>query len=104
MLPIILVTLFGAVIGWKIKLPTSWDMAVHRAGRGFLLLMLFSLGVHLGASTDIFVQLPTIGIQALLISLFAISGSILATVLLAPFLRAQPNIADSSKEPPLPKT
>lgn len=44
---------------------------------GFIFLLLFFLGISVGSNSDIVNNLPTIGLQALIITAGALAGSIL---------------------------
>ncbi len=89
MLLLLLAVLLGVVLGWKGNLPGSWSKNIHTLSRCFLLLMLFSLGAKLGTSAELHSHLITMGIQALVISILTIAGSILATYIVAPLIRPQ---------------
>lgn len=53
-------------------------------------LLLFSLGLTLGTNDSLYAQLDTLGVQALVIAVAAVLGSLVGVRLLAPFLHIEP--------------
>lgn len=86
----------GAIVGWKDLLPPSWRNHIPRWSRRFLLLMLFSLGAKLGASTEVKSHLTALGLKALVISLATILGSALVTAITTPLIRCRSLEEESS--------
>lgn len=58
------------------RLPQLWQKRIQKIGTLALFLLLFFMGISLGADAQIIASLPTVGFKAILISLGTIIGSI----------------------------
>lgn len=58
-------------------LPKGWGRAVNLLGSASLLLLLFVMGLSLGANGELMSSLPTLGLSALLLSFGTVLGSVL---------------------------
>lgn len=59
---------------------------LSRLTLGAIFLLLFLLGVSIGANHNLLCQLPTLGLDALVIAICCIAGSILASVIVTPLV------------------
>lgn len=78
MLEICALLVAGLGIGWLIRGRRSWVRASERLATGFVYLMLFLLGVGVGADPEIIGNIRSLGLHAFGIALFALAGSIAA--------------------------
>lgn len=61
---------------------------VHLCIMSAIFLLLFLLGVSIGGNANLLANLPRLGLQALLLIVCALAGSILAVRLISPFIHA----------------
>ena len=78
MLEICALLIAGVGIGWLIRRRKSWVRASERLMTGFVYLMLFLLGLGVGADPEMIRNIRTLGLQAFGIAWFALAGSIAA--------------------------
>ncbi|HNU86487.1 MAG TPA: LysO family transporter [Syntrophales bacterium] len=78
MLEIFALLIAGVVIGWLIRRRSSWVRAAERLMTGFVYLMLFLLGVGMGADPGVIGNVRSLGLHAFGLALFALTGSIAA--------------------------
>lgn len=80
---LIIIMLVGGLIGFQFKGKkhiTKWfDLTLTIA----IYFLLFILGASIGSNKEVFTMLPTLGYQALIITLAALLGSFLLAMLLA---------------------
>lgn len=57
--------------------PKGWYGAVNLVGSASLLVLLFAMGLSLGANDELMAALPTLGLSALLLSFGTVLGSVL---------------------------
>lgn len=71
------------------RLLRSWipRPLLARSVMGAIFLLLFLLGVSIGGNSGLLRQLPSLGLDALALMLFCVGGSIIASMLITPFLR-----------------
>lgn len=69
--------LFGFFLGWKEFLPEKYRRLTSQVTLVSLLLLLFLMGNAIGSNPDVMADLPRIGARALILSLFAVAGSVL---------------------------
>jgi uncharacterized membrane protein YbjE (DUF340 family) len=73
----------GLCIGWLIRGRQAWVKASERLVSGFVYLMLFLLGIGVGANPEMLLNIRSLGLQAAGIAVFALAGSIAAGLLCA---------------------
>lgn len=80
----------GAPIGFLIQNHPRLIKTVDYSLTWSVRILLFLLGLSLGSNTTIIQQLDTLGIQAIIITFFCISGSLIAAKLLSRFVHIVP--------------
>lgn len=85
MLNVLFFLVAGIILGWFFRSYVNATKISEKLITITIFLLLFTLGLKAGADNRITSQLPTLGLTALLISLFAIGGSILVTWLYEKF-------------------
>ena len=75
---IITALVFGFLIGRLDIVPTRIKQYSGKVGTGALLVLLFSMGVAMGANPEVINNLTSLGLKALLMAIGTISGSVLA--------------------------
>ena len=78
MLEICALLIAGLGIGWLIREKTSWVRSAERLVTVFVYLMLFLLGVGVGADSGMAGNIRSLGLHAFGIAFFALAGSIAA--------------------------
>jgi uncharacterized membrane protein YbjE (DUF340 family) len=78
MLEICALLIAGVGIGWLIRERRSWVRVSERLVTGFVYLMLFLLGLGVGADPELIRNVRSLGLQAFGIAFFALAGSIAA--------------------------
>jgi hypothetical protein len=84
MFTVFFIMLGGMALGWLLRGKLAarfFDNAIML----IILLLLFSLGMSVGGNTTLLANLPTLGGQALLLTLAGIGGSIICAMLLSHF-------------------
>lgn len=84
MFTVFFIMLSGMALGFFLRetaLPRHLDKAISLA----ILLLLFTLGIAVGANDELMRNLPTLGGQALLLTVAGMAGSIAGAVLLSRF-------------------
>lgn len=76
----------GLCIGWLIRRRQAWVKASERLMTGFIYLMLFLLGLGVGANREITQNIGSLGFQAVGIAAFVLAGSIVAGLLCSRYL------------------
>lgn len=71
----------GLCLGWLIRGRKAWVNASERLVTGFVYLMLFLLGLGVGANPEMTQNISNLGLQAVGITVFALTGSIAAGLL-----------------------
>ena len=79
------------LIGWYFRNHHQVAPIAERLITVSIYVLLFTLGLKAGADKRITSELPTLGLTALLISVFAIAGSILVTWVYARFFLKKEN-------------
>lgn len=79
MLNVLLFLLGGLFLGWLSRNRKGVLTVVEQMVTITIYILLFTLGLKAGGDTKITSQLHTLGFRALLISIFAVSGSIFVT-------------------------
>ena len=74
---VIAIMAVGMLIGFLLRKSTRTKMWTDKLTSGVIFLLLFVMGVAIGADKTIMSSLHTLGIQALVITLGAVAGSIL---------------------------
>jgi uncharacterized membrane protein YbjE (DUF340 family) len=83
----ILVLLFaGTLAGYLLKGIKGFNLLTDKTSTYTIYVLLFFMGLGVGTKPEIMKNLPGIGFDALLISLFAIAGSVLAAYILYRFI------------------
>ncbi len=77
MLEIILFFLAGLPIGWALKNRRKIVGALEKMSNILIYALLFVLGVAIGANKKLIADFAELGLQSLLISFFAIGGSLI---------------------------
>ncbi len=77
MLTVILVMAIGIIIGYLIRNYNRWVRLADKLTMWAIYLLLFLLGIAIGANEVIVKSLPKLGLKALLISLGGVLGSVL---------------------------
>jgi uncharacterized membrane protein YbjE (DUF340 family) len=93
--------IIGIVLGWGRFLP---EAVLKQAGRGMLigvLILLFSMGLRMGADQEILSQLVSFGMQALVFAVATILGSLIVViflerVIIGKSLLSQQNVSEVS--------
>ena len=80
----------GVPIGFLIRNHPRLIKTVDYSLTWSVRILLFLLGLSLGSNTTIIQQLDTLGIQAIIITFFCISGSLIAAKLLSRFVHIVP--------------
>ncbi len=73
---IIIFLIAGIIVGNKLKLTDRGKTINGKFQLAGLLLLLFSMGISIGANSDVIANLSTIGIKALLFAVLTTLGSI----------------------------
>lgn len=73
---IFLALVLGYLTARLMIFPQSWRKPIQKIGILALFLLLFFMGISLGADAQIISSLPTVGLKAIFISLGTILGSI----------------------------
>jgi uncharacterized membrane protein YbjE (DUF340 family) len=84
MFTVFFIMLGGILLGWLLRGRLSarlLDKSIMLA----ILLLLFSLGIRVGSNNTLLANLPTLGGQALLLTVAGMGGSILCAMLLSHF-------------------
>jgi len=77
----------GFVLGKLIKLPDKAKKALGIAQNICIWVLIFAMGVRLGADAKVLAELPVLGSRAAVITLFATGGSVLAVYALCAALQ-----------------
>lgn len=78
MIKIVGLLLVGIILGFTLRKRTDVSSKASRVVKYTIYALLFLLGVLVGRNSEIINNLPTIGAKALLISIAAVFGSIVA--------------------------
>jgi uncharacterized membrane protein YbjE (DUF340 family) len=81
MLEVCALLIAGLCVGWLIRGRQAWVRASERLVTGFVYLMLFLLGLGVGANPEMTRNISNLGLQAVGITVFALTGSIAAGLL-----------------------
>lgn len=77
MLTVIVVMAIGVIVGFLIRTRKRWVKLADRLTMWAIYLLLFLLGIAIGANEVIVKNLPALGFKALLISLGGVLGSVM---------------------------
>lgn len=80
---ILIALVLGAIIGYFVKLSHRGTKINGRLQQIGVIFLLFSMGVSIGADSDIIKNLPSIGLKAFLFAVGTIGCSILAVYILS---------------------
>lgn len=80
---ILIALVLGAIIGYFVKLSDRGTKINGRLQQIGVIFLLFSMGVSIGADSDIIKNLPSIGLKAFLFAVGTIGCSILAVYILS---------------------
>ena len=80
---ILIALVLGAIIGYFVKLSNRGTKINGRLQQIGVIFLLFSMGVSIGADSDIIKNLPSIGLKAFLFAVGTIGCSILAVYILS---------------------
>lgn len=89
---------FGAFLGSRKSVKSRSVSWLSPLQTGLLLIIILALGIQLGANEEVSASLDVIGIAALVISLFAMAGSVLLLLLLRVFVLHMDRKAESHDE------
>ncbi len=76
--------LAGTVAGYFLRRKTMVNKTADAVGTYIIYLLLFIMGLRVGTNPDIMSQAGTLGLQALLIALFALAGSVILSWIVYP--------------------
>ena len=79
MIPVLLIMTFGIVIGWFFHKREKLLNLTSKLTNWAIFLLLFLLGLSVGTNEKILNNFENIGFQAILITLFAVFGSIIVS-------------------------
>lgn len=79
------VMILGMAIGWLFNNRLN-QAVLQRLTLGAIFLLLFLLGLAIGANQDLLSRLPSLGLQALALMLAGVGGSIAAALFIKRFL------------------
>ncbi len=82
MIPVLILMVLGGTLGWLLRRRRRIVAPAERAVFFVILLLLFLMGAEVGGDADLVRALPEIGATAVLLTLAAVVGSVLAAVLL----------------------
>jgi Kef-type K+ transport system membrane component KefB len=68
--------ILGFIVARLNLLSPEWDKRIDTVGRLALILLLFFMGLTLGSNSELTRSLPSLGLQALVLSLGTIWGSV----------------------------
>ena len=80
---ILIALVLGAIIGYFVKLSDKGTKINGRLQQIGVIFLLFSMGVSIGADSDIIKNLPTIGLKAFLFAVGTIACSIFTVYILS---------------------
>lgn len=80
---------FGFLIGYKKFISDKMIMINSKQQTVWLLLLIFSMGMSIGASKDILEQLPSLGWKAIVFAVVCSIGSIFCVYLVSLFLEKE---------------
>ncbi len=66
----------GVVIGWFVRVPSALSSQLGRLASLSLFVMLFALGAQIGSDKTLLDKLGALGLEALVLCLFSIAGSV----------------------------
>lgn len=82
-----LLIMLGGIILGRLCRPWISLPLIRKLLLAAILLLLFLLGISIGANSKLMEKLPSIGLQALILMLFCVGGSIAISLLITPVLR-----------------
>ncbi|OCL28130.1 hypothetical protein U472_02775 [Orenia metallireducens] len=78
---IVISLVIGMIIGYKGLLPENLYSFTDKLTIGGLFLLLFTMGIKIGSSSEVVSNLKTLGFKAIVLSLGSVLGSIILLVL-----------------------
>jgi uncharacterized membrane protein YbjE (DUF340 family) len=79
---ILILLLTGTLVGYAFSRRRGFNVVTDKATMYIIYLLLFFMGLSVGTKPEVMKNLTGIGLDALLIAIFAISGSILTSFFL----------------------
>lgn len=82
MIYLISTLLLGFLVGWVYRKLDRFKPIITRLYSLTVVLLLFSMGVTVGANRSLITELPTIGLNAFMFTIATIAGTIILTLLI----------------------
>jgi len=79
MIPVLLLMTSGIILGWLLHKKRKFLKVTSELTNWAIYLLLFLLGLSVGTNEKILSNFDQIGLQAILITLFAVAGSVLTS-------------------------
>lgn len=83
MIPVLLTMCAGALLGWLLIRYPAFHKVNNHLLNGSVYLLLFLLGISVGSNREVIGNLGKIGLEAIIIAVFSIAGSVVLSMFLA---------------------